>query len=347
METSLAALVPPRRFYDRYIKRDMGGITDVEMIERAIRTQDRLSGGSLNVLLKGPTGPGKTSLYQAVCAKNEWPLGTVNLNGQTTAEDLVGQVVPVTIDPHRLDGLREVYVKAQVHLDDVRTNPNAPKTDLLSAREAVYRTRALYEEAKAHTAELEWVDGLLIRLMRGDPEFEFTVFLADEINFAPAKIMALCNGVCDDRRQVAIVQHSSELITAHPGFHFAAAMNPNYEGTRKLNKAFADRFHLQVDFGYDDKVEAELIQSSSLLTMSRKLRESHRNGTLETPVSTRTMLQFEELARVFNAKIAIESLVARFEETDKAAVREVAQMHLRGGSAGRGASTTPFGDATS
>jgi nitric oxide reductase NorQ protein len=348
MESSLSDLIPPKRFYDRYVQRKLpGGMSDVEMLETAIRTRDRLSGGSMNVLLQGPTGPGKTSLYLAVCAKNEWPLGTANLNGQTTAEDLVGQVIPVVPDPSHLVQLRDAYVKAQTLLATQKLPklPDDQRVDIttyIGYQEAVFRSKLMYEEAKDHTAELEWVNGLLVRLMLNEEGFEHTVFLADEVNFAPAKIMALLNGVTDDRRQLTLVQHRGELIQAVPGFHFGAAMNPNYEGTRPLNKAFKDRFHIQLYVGYDQKVEAELIKNTGLQKMTQKLRKAHAQGEIETPTSTRTMLQFEQLINVFGAEFAIQSLCDRYDESEQKTVRDSSELLM---GAGLGGSTKPMGKA--
>lgn len=347
MESSLANLIPPKRFFDSYVTRKLpGGLTDIEVLEMTIRGRDPRSGGSLNALLMGPTGPGKTSLYLATCAKNDWPLGFANLNGQTTAEDLVGQVIPVIPDPIRLVQLREAYVKAQTLLatQKLRELPADRRVELdefIAIQEAVFRSRLMYEEAKDHTAELEWVNGLLVRLMLNQEGFDHTVFLADEINFSPAKIMALVNGVTDHRRQITLVQHGSELISAAPNFHFGAAMNPNYEGTRPLNKALKDRFHLQLYVGYDEKVEAQLIKNKSLQTMAKKLRKAHEQGEIETPTSTRTMLQFELLIEIFGPQLAVQSLCDRYDEAEQKTIRDASELLL---GSGMGGSTKAMGN---
>lgn len=349
MESSLADLIPPKHFFDTYVTRRLpGGFTDIEVLEKAIRGRDPRSGGSLNVLLQGPTGPGKTSLYMATCAKNEWPLGFANLNGQTTAEDLVGQVIPVIPDPTRLVQLREAYVKAQTLLatQKLRELPKERQVDIdtfISYQEAVFRSKLMYEEAKDHTAELEWVNGLMVRLMLNTEGFDHTVFLADELNFSPAKINALVNGVTDHRRQIALVQHQGELIQAVPEFHFGAAMNPNYEGTRPLNKALKDRFHVQLYVGYDDKVEAQLIRNRSLQNMAKKLRKAQEVGEIETPTSTRTMLQIELLIDIFNAEFAVRSLSDRYNENEQKTIRDLSQLLL---GSGMGGSTAPAGNVT-
>jgi MoxR-like ATPase len=316
----LAAFIPDKFFYKRYIARDLGGgISDIEMLERAVRS-------GFNSLLMGPTGPGKTSLYLAVCAKNDWPLGTANLNGQTTVEDLVGQIIPVPADPSHLQALRELVVRARTEAEGIRLR-GEPVDKLLEAKERFWRAELSLEAATSQGSGLMWVDGLLVRLMKGDPRFEHTVFLADEVNFAPAKVMAILNGVTDDRRQIAIVQHQGEIVQAHEGFHFGAAMNPFYEGTRSLNKAFKDRFTVQLVFDYDPVVEAQLINEPRLMEFVKKLRVSYAEGELHTPTSTRAMLQYQKLEQVMGTALARKCFISHYDEDEQEAVKDTMELH--------------------
>lgn len=333
----LAELIPPKHLYTRYIERDLGGISDVEAIELAVRNK-------LNVLLMGPTGPGKTSLYLATFAKNEWPLGTGNFNGQTTAEDLVGQIIPVETDMNHIRSLGELAVRAKTDLFRAKAKQEVSADEIIRLQEAVYRTEMALR-IQENTQQFEWVNGLLIHLMLGDDSrFEYTGFLADEINFSPAKIMALLNGVTDDRRQIAILQHEGEVIHATDGFHFGAAMNPAYEGTRQLNKAFRDRFHVQLYFDYDAKVEESLIKNPKLRELAKKLRISQANGNLQTPVSTRSLIHFETLERVYGAgsKLPRRVFISHFPEDEQESVRDVAELELGKGTGGNTSPAPPM-----
>jgi MoxR-like ATPase len=333
----LGAFIPKRSFYTKYVQRDMGdGLSDIELLELAVKN-------GFNSLWKGPTGPGKTALFLATAAKNEWPLGTANLNGQTTVEDLVGQIIPVPQDQHKLAQLRELVVRAKVELESVLMDEARTKDQILRAKEQLWRCQAALESADSHGMMLEWVDGLLIRLMKGDPRFEHTIFLADEVNFAPAKVMAILNGVTDDRRQIAIVQHQGEIVEASPGFHFGAAMNPFYEGTRALNKAFKDRFIIQVDFDYDEKVEAKLVNDERLTSMIAKFRKMTAEGVFHTPTSTRMILQYQALEKAISPRVARECFVSHYDEDEQEAVRNTAELYL-----GRGSNrnTAPMGSLT-
>lgn len=330
----LAKYIPDKFFYERYIPRDLGeGMSDIKMLELAVKNK-------FNSLLMGPTGPGKTSLYLAVCAKNQWPLGTANLNGQTTVEDLVGQIVPVPIDQATIQPIRDLVVKARVEMERLRLQERVPLDTLMEAKERYWRAELALNAAMQHGAGLEWVDGLLVRLMKGDPRFEHTVFLADEVNFAPAKVMAILNGVTDDRRQIAIVQHKGEIVQSHEGFHFGAAMNPFYEGTRSLNKAFKDRFTIQLVFDYDLDVEAKLIKDDRLMNFVKKLREGYVDGEIHTPTSTRAMIQYQQLERVLGTSLARKCFISHYDEDEQEPIKDAMELYL---GRGTGGNTSPLG----
>lgn len=76
--TTLDELVPDKLVYDSYVGRKMhGGHKDIELLDWA-----RWAGE--NVLIKGPTGPGKTLLCRAYCALRGIPF--VNINPGTAIE---------------------------------------------------------------------------------------------------------------------------------------------------------------------------------------------------------------------------------------------------------------------
>src|SRR4051812_44717833 len=339
----LSALIPAKHPYESYIPRKIGRMTDIEMVEIAVRKGH-------NVLLMGPTGNGKTSLYDAVCAKNEWPLGPVALNGQSTAEDIVGQLLPVPNPPlDSLAPLREavVHAKSLLKREQFRIAKEKVEVDpgkFMPLQEAVWRTELALQgaiEDRQAGAQYVWVNGLLPRLMKGHPEFEHTAFLADEVNFAPNKILAILNPIVDYRRRFTLVQHGSEMVTAGPGFHFAAAMNPGYRGTMDLNEAFRDRFSLQLMLDYDKDVERTLIKDQKVLDFAERLRTSEENREVLTPTSTRTMLTFERLVEDFGPEIATQSLICRYDDSEREGVKNNAELIL---GRGTGGNTGPMRD---
>ena len=66
-----------------------GKTTDIEVLVEAISRQPRQ-----NILLKGETGTGKTMSLKAVAFLLRYPYLSVNLNGGTTTEGLIGSFIP-------------------------------------------------------------------------------------------------------------------------------------------------------------------------------------------------------------------------------------------------------------
>src|ERR1035437_5134273 len=60
------------------------------------------------------------------------------------------------------------------------------------------------------------------------------IVVLDEINATPPDIMFVLHGLLDDDRRITLP--NGDIITPHPDFRFFATMNPDYEGTRGLNK---------------------------------------------------------------------------------------------------------------
>jgi len=76
--TMLDDLIPDSEYYDLYVGRKLhGGHEDLELLDWARYVGD-------NVLIKGPTGPGKTMLVRAYCAVNQIPF--ININPGTAVE---------------------------------------------------------------------------------------------------------------------------------------------------------------------------------------------------------------------------------------------------------------------
>lgn len=326
---TLNSLIPARHYFENYIPRQMPGTdaTDIEIIETLIKNR-------FNPLLQGPTGPGKTSAIYAVCAKNGIPLVSVNCNGMITVEDLVGQIVAT--DEVDTDVQELIERVAQSRLKAIVAKGKGDGQEFLTAQLEQSRAELELEDAYRRNASgLAWRDGVLIQMMKGDGEHEHTMVLADEINFAPAKVMAALNAATDHRREITLTQHLGEVITAHSGFAFAAAMNPHYEGTRPLNKAFKDRF-VVLNYDYDEKIEASLIKNPNLLGLAKKLRRMFEQDEIQTPISPRALMRFEELEKLVNREFAIETFCAMFDEDERPSVLAATQLHMRGGSAAAG-----------
>ena len=131
------------------------------------------------------------------------------------------------------------------------------------------------------------------------------IVVLDEINATPPDIMFVLHGLLDDDRRITLP--NGDIITPHPDFRFFATMNPDYEGTRGLNRAFLDRFPiiLMVNILAPQK-EVELLQNrlSIASTMANLLvatallnRNAYKEQKTLTLISTRSLLQWGNLVK--------------------------------------------------
>lgn len=178
----------------------------------------------------------------------------------------------------------------------------------------------------AENGGFRWQDGVLPRLMKNGG-----VIMVDEINAAPPEILFVLHSVLDFR-EITLTQKDGEVIKANPDFWFIGAMNPDYYGTERLNEALKDRFEVTLRYPYQREIERKLIKNGNLLEAAAKLRKMFHSPTEEirTPISTRTLIQFEENERIYGKKLAIEMMANKFDSEERRAVKEVLELHLRG-----------------
>lgn len=104
---------------DGYIPRRIGRFTDVKILEKCYEDKHF-------VLLIGETGSGKTHLVRHFAYHKKLPYVRVNLNGGTTADELVGHWVPKKEGGFRWqDGVLTMFVRygGVVALDEVNACP--------------------------------------------------------------------------------------------------------------------------------------------------------------------------------------------------------------------------------
>ena len=163
-----------------------------------------------------------------------------------------------------------------------------------------------------------WQDGPVTDLVRHGG-----ILLINEVNFIPDRVKTVLFGLLDKRRKIELVDHQSEVIYAPDNFIVFADMNPDYEGTRPLNKAFRNRFATQLFFDYDNTIEHKLVASKALLELAKQLRDQIAQGLFDTPVSTNMLIEFEETARELNVAFAVHNFVNHFPQDDRAAIKQV------------------------
>lgn len=160
-----------------------------------------------------------------------------------------------------------------------------------------------------------WQDGPVTDLVRHGG-----VLLINEINFLPERISTVLFSLLDSRREITLLDHNGEVIIAHDDLLIIADLNPDYEGTRPLNKALRNRFAIQMAWEYDDEVERQLVRGASLRELAGLLRRAQRDGEVDAPVSTGMLVEFEQVAVGLGLDAAVYNLLNHFptEEERKA-----------------------------
>lgn len=254
--THFDAAIPGKEFLKSYISRKVSGKNSEFDIFQYARTAKK------NVLIEGPTGPGKTSAVMAFAAKYERPFYAVPSNIGIEPSQLFGKFIP--------DG----------------------------------------------EGGFKWVDGPVTKIVRGGG-----VLLINEVNFIPERVATVLFGLLDKRRQISLLDHEAETIDAHEDLLIVADMNPEYEGTRPLNKAFRNRFGIQLWWDYDPAVEKKLVKSESLRNFAVSVRDEAAKGTYETPISTNMLMEFEDIALGVDMDFAKMNFINHFTPDERGAIK--------------------------
>lgn len=95
----LEDLIPDMAIAEEYVGRHLhGGHADLELLDWARLVED-------NVLIKGPTGPGKTMLCRAYCAMRQIPFVIINPGTAIEPSMLTGKEVLRAASSHWVDGV--------------------------------------------------------------------------------------------------------------------------------------------------------------------------------------------------------------------------------------------------
>ena len=168
------------------------------------------------------------------------------------------------------------------------------------------------------------------------------IWLLDEFNFLPPRIGAVMHGCLDSRRMMVIPEFAGatdldamgnpieSIFKLHPKCMFVATWNPGYAGTYAMNAAMLNRFGHKFRFDYMRSVENELCESGHLLDMADALRKAVNAGTLRTPISTNSLMEFEEFAKneTLGIGYASENFLNMFSEDERKTVSEVLANYI-------------------
>lgn len=267
--------VPDKAVHDEYISRKIDGMSEFDIFDYARKT-------TANILIEGPTGPGKTMAARAYAAREGLHFYAVPCN--------------VGVEPSQLFGK---YI------------PNEDKAD-------------------DNDPSFVWVDGPVTDIVRNGG-----LLLFNEVNFLPPRVGTVVFGLLDGRREMTLLDHKGEVIRAHrpqcwcgsedcsdQWVTIIADMNPEYEGTIGLNKAFRNRFGIQLEWDYDSHVETKLIAGPTLRRITTNMRNLHRDGEIETPISTNMLMEFERIVADLGLQFAITNFVNHFAASERSSIRQ-------------------------
>lgn len=167
-----------------------------------------------------------------------------------------------------------------------------------------------------------WIDGPVTDVVRNGG-----VLLLDEVNFINSKVITPLFSLLDRRRFITLLDHRGEVVNAAEDFTVFATMNPEYHGTAPLNPAFRNRFDVQLNWDYDELVEAKLVKETALRTFAKQLRDQASQGLFETPISTNMLMEFSEMVHDLSYDFAVENFINHFSADEQSSVRVVFQTH--------------------
>ena len=170
--------------------------------------------------------------------------------------------------------------------------------------------------------------GILIQAMEMG-----ALLVVDELNAGTPECLFLFHSLLDDERKVTLP--NGEVVFPHPEFRFFATMNPDYEGTKSVNRAFIDRFTLSLFIEPMDakKEEAFLIErvglndeeSHNMMLFATAFRKVYAEQKTSTFISTRSLIQWGQLVKSgFSLEQAFEfALLGKLRSDEKQGAQDV------------------------
>lgn len=285
MDDALDQYRPDPKVVDYYVHRTVpGGYDDVEYM-LALR-DDRDEGEARpNVALVGPTQSGKTLLMEVLAV--------------LAAER---------------DGMPKPYP-----LFTLNGSSGISNYDLFG------KTTAVIIDGQE---VLVWMDGVVPLAVRTG-----SILYLDEWNAVPPSQAVALHSVLDDRRKFTNTHRAvpngaggwmPEVVHANSNLWIVATINPvGYKGTQAMAEATSNRFRW-LEWGYNAKVEEEIIRAESVRDLAVFLRHENEMGTLKTPVGTSALLRLNIDIATYGVEAALWSFLSMFQtQGDKDKVNEI------------------------
>lgn len=126
------------------------------------------------------------------------------------------------------------------------------------------------------------------------------ILVIDEINATTPDCLFILHGLLDEDRQITLP--TGEVVKPHVDFRVFATCNPDYEGTKSMNKAFIDRFPIIIEVNVlNPKREKELLVkrigisddlADKMVAVATMVRKDYLDQKVTTYISTRTLLNW-------------------------------------------------------
>ena len=209
---------------------------EIELFEAAYRQK-------IPVLLKGPTGCGKTRFVEHMAWRLSRPRTSARRRGKAARAQDNGHVIPL--------------ITVACHED-------------LTASDLVGRYLLEGEETK-------WIDGPLTRAVKVG-----AICYMDEIVEARKDTTVLIHPLTDHRR-ILPIEKRGQIMEAHDGFLLCMSYNPGYQSALKDLKHSTRQRFISIEFNYPDRdKEAKIVEheagiSASIATSLARLGEKIRN----------------------------------------------------------------------
>ncbi len=212
------------------------------------------------VLLKGPTGCGKTRFVEYMAWKMGRPLTVVKEKGKKTQEVGEGEI--------------------RVPLVTIACHEDLTASDLVG--------RYLLDAQGTR-----WIDGPMTRAVKAG-----AILYLDEVVEARKDTTVLIHPLTDHRR-ILPVEKTGQIIEADDRFMLCISYNPHYQSARKDLKHSTRQRFISVEFDYPPvEIEAEIVQKESgctaelalsLARLGEKVRNLREHG-LGEGASTRLLI---------------------------------------------------------